>query len=908
MLERLRQHPAEALAIMDQGAPCTYGALRDRAARLAARLPEDGVVAVLVEKSTDWVVAVIACAWRGVAFCPFSPGLPRQRVSDLVERLAPAALLAREDPELGVPCVALADRPGPALAPAPFAPERLAWVIFTSGSGGRPKAVEVPWRFVPTLIEAQLAAIGLEAGERSLFALDVGFDAAQSDLWCALTAGATLVIEPGCETAAGALRALRQREVHYVDLPPALLRRLDPADRPPSLRCVLIGGEVCPAETVRGWAAALRLIVVYGPTEACVCSSLVRATPAWDRPWIGAPLPGVVYRIVDEALREVPDGEVGELLIGGPGLAWGYRGDPDDTRRRFPEVDGRRWHRSGDLVLRESDGYAFVGRKDRQIKLGGRRVGLEEVEAALAAHPAVARAWVTSPPLRAHVEACAPVTAQALQAWAAARLPGWMCPQLRLLDRLPTTSSGKVDGGALARLAWAPTATVALATSAEQTLCALWSEVLGRLILPTDSLQAAGADSVAALELTAAAEHRGFALPPSVWLLEDSVAAALARLGPDPGVRSAALRPQGPLLAARPSPAGAPRRLLLTGATGGLGQALLPALLRRSEARMLCLVRAPDLEAARARLPLQDPRVDALPGDLAAPRLGLDAPTWGRLAHELDGVVHVGARVHLLAELEALWPTNVLGTARVLELFEAGAPKRLHLISSLSVFVASERNHGLALEADTLDDVGRVWGGYAQSKVAAEQLCRSTGLQAMAIHRPGLLVGAGQGDLLPRLLRGLARLGGAPAGGLDLELDLTPVQAAADAIARLVAQDARGTFHLAAPQPASLGQLVEALRAEGHPIEITEDSSFTRRAALARHPDASAAALALCRRLQPEAFAALRSLDLFQATGIRFDMRRAEAALGRPVCAAPDEALLRALVRGALPKEVSEMP
>ncbi|MCB9742155.1 MAG: AMP-binding protein [Alphaproteobacteria bacterium] len=890
ILQRLLKHPDGALALIDRGRPLSYGALRDRAARLAAALPEAGVVLVDLEKSADWVVAVLACAWRGLPFCPLSPASPPERRRQMAQDAQAVAVIAQEDPGLGLPWTGPAAGGAPR-PPAAFDPERLAWLIFTSGSSGAPKAVEVPWRFVPTLVRAQVEAIGLEAGERCLMALDVGFDATQSDLWCALYAGATLVIEEGLEQPERLLACLREREVAYADLPPALLRRLSVSDRPPSLRCVLIGGEVCPAETVRAWAQALRLLVVYGPTECCVCTSLQRADATWDRPWIGQPLPGVRYRVVDEALEPVPEGQPGELLIGGPCVARGYRGAPALSARRFPVLEGERWHRSGDLVVREADGWRFIGRVDRQVKLAGRRVGLAEIEAVLTEHPEVQRAHVrlVEGRLQAFVEGGSP---EVLRAWAAARLPPWMRPQLHLVSRLPTTPSGKVDAAALA----APEA-----EALEGLICALWSEALGRPVGPRDSLSAAGADSVAVLEVAAQAEARGLAAPPALWLGVDSVAEVLARRGADPGRSAASLRAPAPALSARPLPVGPPRRLLVTGATGGLGRALLPRLLARCEAELLCLVRAPDPAAAQARLPLQHPRLTAIPGDLGAPRLGLSPARWAELAEQVDGVVHGGARVHLLAEAEALWPVNVEGSLRALALCAEGAPKRLHLISTLSVFVATDRHTGLALEEDRLSQTRRVWGGYAQSKFAAERACWDSGLAALAVYRPGLLVGGeAQGELLPRLLRGLALLGVAPEGALALELDITPLQEAADALARLIAQDARGGFHLAAPRPATLGDLVEALRAEGVAIELTEDAAFTGRLRAARHPDAAAAALALCRRLDPEAFASLRSLDLFQATGVRFDARRCAEALGGPAIPAPTPERLRALVRAAL--------
>src|SRR5690606_1464903 len=212
---------------------------------------------------------------------------------------------------------------------------------------------------------------------RALFYLSPTFDASVSDIGTALLSGAALCVEPGVRrTPASMMALIRERGVTHLDLPPSVLATLDPGELPASVQTIVIGGEVCPADVVRRWASRVRLVNVYGPTEATICTSLGACDPeTWDRPLIGRPLPGIGYEVVDEALDPVPQGTPGELLIDGVGLARGYLNDPELTRKRFPTLRGRRVYRTGDRVVLHHDGeFEFLGRIDRQIKLHGLRI------------------------------------------------------------------------------------------------------------------------------------------------------------------------------------------------------------------------------------------------------------------------------------------------------------------------------------------------------------------------------------------------------------------------------------------------------------------------------------------------------------------------------------------------------
>lgn len=875
----------DALAVVDGDRALTYAALWAATGERAAQLREAGAgpgerVALALDKSIDWITSAIA-AWRcGAAWMPLDPGLPEKR------RAAMRALARPRITDTGTEFLCF-----PTQGIGRGDSTREAYVIFTSGSSGAPKGVVVTHAGLPSMLAAQVEAFDLRPGDRALWVLSPSFDASVSDVFTALTAGATLFVSRA-RTPEAVLSALHRHAITHVDLPPSLLPHLDPDRAPASLRAVVIGGEVCAEDAVRRWAARVRLVNVYGPTEATVCTSLGVCVP--DRSHgarIGRPLPGVDYHLVE-----------GELWIGGPQVARGYLGD--GPHERFTSLEGARVYRTGDRVERLPDGeYVFLGRIDRQLKLRGRLVAPEEIEAALTEHPEVRAAAVQKRRLGARDALVGffegEASADALRAHLAERLPSWMVPAwLERVVALPRGATGKID---LAALADAPITTARgdeLETPLEAQLAAMFEGALGVPVARDDDFFARGGDSFALVDLVARAAAAGLAVGPELVEAHPTVAGLARALDAEEtstmtlAALRAVARPSAALeaaLARAPRPARPPRVALLTGATGFLGRRLHDALRARG-LRVVSLVRR-DTD-----LP------DVVRGDVSLPGLGLAPETWAALTDAVDVVVHCAATVSLARSFAALRATNLDGTAEALRLaLEAGAS--FHLASTLSVFVSTDRAERPAREDDDLSATREVYGGYAQSKVAAELLVRrAEGAIPITLHRLGLLTGdrataaAPAHDWLSMLVRGLARLGVYPEDAAPaLAFDVTPVDHAAEAMATLVLRArtdrALETFHLCAARPTSLAALVEAMRAEGARLEPAP------REAIARTDRIDAPTrLALSRALGERD--ERRAMDLFQATGARFDRRRADAA--GIVAPSPDPALLRRYVRRML--------
>lgn len=880
LLDRIRGHAAarpEAIAVDEGDRRVTYRALVEMSDGCAARLGPGKVVGLVRPRGAEWIAWVLGSWAAGAVPLPIDPGLPEARRQAYLQAAGARWRVDDAVTELG---------------PAPHRPP-WAWIVFTSGTSGRPKGVCVPHDGVLPMLRDQRAAFEVDATSRCLWALSPGFDASFSDVGVALLAGATVVVDEGLrlDRPASVVRTLRRGRITHADLPPALLAHLDPAAAPDSLRTVVIGGEAPDPAAVRRWTRRCRVVNVYGPTEATVCSSLRVCGPDWDRPDIGATIGGAVYRL-----------EGAELWIGGPGFAAGYL-DPATTAARFVRADGQRWFRTRDRVRRDPDGaLVFVGRLDRQMKRHGQLVAPEEIEAALVAHPAVTRAAVrTAPVLEAFVTG--EVDADGLRAHLQARLPGYMVPgRLVVVPRLPETPNGKVDFAALAADEPAPAASPEAALLAE-----VVAEVLGvPTVDPSQSFAALGGTSLTVLEVAVRCEAAGWPVAPeALWSAPrlDAVAA-----------RPAAGRPMRDLMteasrwasAPMPSPGADPSAgVLVTGATGGLGARVLRALSAAPARPLYALARdgalpaearvAAALDAAGGRGPA---RVHVLAGDLTRDRLGLDEATYARLAAEVGHVVHLAAEVSLAGDWARLVGPNLGGTARLLAFAGQARPKRFTYASTLSVFVGTDRPEGHWRETDDFLTEARVFGGYAQTKVAAEALVRRAAPESQVL-RYGLLVGAGRRHAwFDRTVRGLAALGAAPDPlPADLALDVTDVDWAARATADLVRGPETGAFHLCAPRPTQVAALLDAVEAETGRLERLEPEAFRNRVRAAGTLDAAVAGLALCR-----AFGRLHrqpGLDLFEATGARFDAARARAA-GIPAAPEPTQDELRRHVRAAL--------
>jgi amino acid adenylation domain-containing protein len=446
----------------------------------------------------------LAILETGAAYLPLDPDLPEARLRLLLDDARPSVILTDRTAQTKVPAssatILLADD-----AIAPIAgdgeplvdPDDLAYVLYTSGSTGKPKAVEIRHRSVVNLLAAVRHDLDFGAGDTFLALTTLSFDIAALELFLPLVSGGKLVIarrEEGRDPAR--LAALIERsDCTAIQATPATWRGLLAAGwkGDPDLK-VLCGGEALAPDL----AAALRnrcgsLWNMYGPTETTIWSLRHKVESDEDVIPIGRPLANTRVYIVDENGAPVPDLVPGELLIAGDGLARGYRDDPALTAQKFvtaAELGGERLYRTGDRARYRRDGtIEFLGRSDNQVKIRGFRVGLEEVEGAIAAHPAITACAVgvstdPSAELRLTAYLCGAALRDedipAIRDYLSQTLPAYMVPtSFMILPALPLTPSGKVDRKKLPAPQIVGYAAAEPRDALEADLAALWKNVLG---------------------------------------------------------------------------------------------------------------------------------------------------------------------------------------------------------------------------------------------------------------------------------------------------------------------------------------------------------------------------------------------------------------------------------------------
>ena len=529
--------PERPALVSAAGEVTSYGALSDRARRLAARLRQAGVapgdhVGVSAGKGPGQVEAVLAILLAGAAYVPLAIDHPPAHLARLIERARIRVALG--DGAVALPAPVEVIHLGDYLDVAPLAPlpaiaaDAPAYVLFTSGSTGEPKGVVVSHRAAMNTIDALVERFAIGPDDRGLAVSALDFDLAVFDIFALLSAGGAVVsIDEAARRDAQRWAALvTAHRVTIWQSVPAVLEMLIAAGGDRDLRLALLGGDWVAVDLRARLAPGCRLVALGGATEAAIHSTIEEVTAVpfhWTSIPYGVPLPNVACRVVGPDGRDRPDWVAGELWIGGCSLADGYLGDPARTAAVFVEHDGRRWYRTGDRARYWPDGrIELLGRLDDQIKLRGHRIELGQIESALGRHPAVRQAvavGIGAPPTRIAaavvVDAAAAVDGDTLRGVLLDELPGYMVPDdVVVLDALPLSGQGKIDRRAIARrCAERPAEPPGQPPrgECEETVAALWCELLDVPAVARDvSFFAAGGDSLLATRMTARLAALGY--------------------------------------------------------------------------------------------------------------------------------------------------------------------------------------------------------------------------------------------------------------------------------------------------------------------------------------------------------------------------------------------------------------
>lgn len=564
-IETIAKRWPNTVAVAGHDQELTYAALLDLARSTAKALTSFDVavgepVIIQIDRSARAIAAILAVLMAGAAYVPMDPTYPRARreavLKDCRARLMITAGTGAD--EFGNLSIVDLDEitPEPSedwKSPQP-SPDTPAYIIYTSGSMGRPKGVIVSRSNLAYSTSARQAFYS-EPPKAFLLLSSLSFDSSVAGLFWTLSTGGTLVVaEQRLEQDVERLAALiaRYGVTHLLCLPSLYAVLIDhgDADELASLSHAIVAGEACPSslpDRHRKCLPSTKLINEYGPTESTVwCMAAdITDTPPDVAPSIGRPIPGTVIKLVDHRNRLVPQGVAGELMIGGQGVALGYQGQPVMTAAGFPSLpgdDGGRFYRTGDLAHWRSDGTLdYLGRCDGQIKIRGHRIEVSEIEAAIETVSSDVAAVVAVPNDNQGVRLAAFIERDDVDIDIVTRnlknqLPDVMIPQtIRALSPLPKLPNGKVDRKRLGKLAeaeiepqnsWqyrAPTC------PAEQTLVKIWEKVLKiDQVGTSDDFFALGGDSLASIRIVSLARREGLDVKPTS-VLEFPTIEALVR-------------------------------------------------------------------------------------------------------------------------------------------------------------------------------------------------------------------------------------------------------------------------------------------------------------------------------------------------------------------------------------------
>ncbi|MGI5261100.1 amino acid adenylation domain-containing protein [Streptomyces angustmyceticus] len=571
---RLARVQPDAVAVCDATRRLTYRELDARATDWARGLVDRGAgpgqfVGVCLKRTTDLVVALLAVLKTGAAYVPLDPQAPDERLRFIAEDAGLALVVttlsgfpAAEGTGVLRPAALTATAPesaGTALPPA--GADDPAYVIYTSGTTGRPKGVVVAHRSVRALLDATAPDMGLGADDVWTFFHSAAFDFSVWEIWGCLLTGGRLVVVPHLVTRSPEdFHALVLHEgVTVLSQTPSAFAGFLAVDArtpaAPAPRLIVFGGEAFDPRMLGTWFgrhpdSACRLVNMYGITETTVHVT-ARDVRSWDghaRPrCVGRPLPGWSVSVRDDRGRPLPPGAVGEIWVGGAGLALGYLNRPELTAERFADdpVSGERLYRSGDLGRLRLDGALdHEGRLDEQVKIRGFRIELGEVRSVLADDPGVVDAAVVvegqeDGPAHARLVAYTVLTdgtaVADVRRRSAAVLPDYMVPaELVALPALPLTLNGKLDRAALPAARRPRTAPPGGApatpdgTDPAAAMLTVWRSVLAADVGPDDHFFTAGGNSLLAVRLLEALRRHGFGTVSMRDLYRHPTPAALA--------------------------------------------------------------------------------------------------------------------------------------------------------------------------------------------------------------------------------------------------------------------------------------------------------------------------------------------------------------------------------------------
>lgn len=868
----------------------TYQALNEKANRLAHYLQKLGAgprtrIALCMSRNINLVVALLGILKAGCCYVPLDPKYPINRISTIIQDTGAYITISEHSLKDLITQIGFRNKviyldsdwdkieqeSSHNLTPE-ITQENTAYIIYTSGSTGKPKGIMLKHGNAVNFLTWCSTVFSKEELSRVLASTSINFDISIFEMFLPLTMGGTVVL-------ANNLLEVSEwwdKNITLVNTVPSVMKsllKLEPI-LPSTITTVNLAGEPLEKElanTLYEIPTVRRIYNLYGPSETTTYStiSLVKRS-ASEKVDIGHPIANTQVYIVDDHLNLVPRGCVGELYIGGEGVAAGYLNRTDLTQERFisnpfaktKKQKKNKIYKTGDLTRYRSDSaIEYYGRTDFQVKIHGFRIELGEIEHNLLNHPAIKEAVVLvredtpdDKRLVAYLVLYENVQlSENLRDYLKLSLPDYMAPtHFVILNQFPLSPNGKIDRKKLP----APELQnigkhIAPRTETEKKLADVWGDILNvKEIGIFENFFEIGGHS---LMITQLAYHVRklfnynlsfvqFFSEPTIAVLaslidkkvgKNLVAHTLDLIEEDLR-RARALIPESTDFA----PADKPKAILLTGVTGFLGIHLLQELINQTSATIYCLIRESEGKTLTAIFNehakqnnfgklIDHPRIELLPGDLTKNHLGLSPKGWQQLTKKVDSVYHVAAFVHHLYDYTALRQANVFGTIEILKLASENKAKRIHYVSTLWA-VLDKEDHRLLEKFPEQKPTG-LEDGYCLTKWTSEKILSEAKDRGFLVtfFRPSFILGHSKTGMIPTqnlhillFLKGCLQLGYAPK---DLgKLDSMPVDFVAKTMTKvtLTEKTENKVYNLSDPKAPQLQQVLLWLRDCGFPLKL----------------------------------------------------------------------------------------
>jgi amino acid adenylation domain-containing protein/thioester reductase-like protein len=805
-------------------------------------------VGLYFEKSKEYILALFSLTLGSSSFVPLELISPKERLNYIIndaeiDVIITSLKYSKNDlsklPKK-VKILYIEDLMGVESAiqePTPEAEDEPAYVIYTSGSTGNPKGVEVSYNGLSNVIEQQVDITDMNKSNFFLY-LAISFDASLSDIYCSILSSSNLYINDCIKRdAIGLKNYFNDVKITHSDLPPSLLKLLSPNDFK-TLKSVIIGGEVADYSSVQEYTKQMKVVNVYGPTEATICTSMVVCDENWSKPLIGNELENVGYLICDEkGLKITKDqiGKTGELVITGCQLALGYLNNESMTNSRFKTLFGERSYLTGDLVSYNEDGLIeFKGRVDRQIKYHGYLICLEEIESAVNAIKEIESVSVIFKNKKIYAYYEGNIQEKDIRTLLKNKIPNYMIPSFIINKELPKTVTGKNDGKLLSKQD-SKSDEESIISSIFKDILKLGNDYIDPSLSFTYDLNG---DSLDFVELHIELQQIGLNIQYDYLIEHNSVNDILNYSEKESIVKTYDLVENFNQLEM-------PKNIrkinkqkndiaLITGSTGFLGSKLLEKIIVNYKT-VYCLIRSKTPELAEEKLlsvfknnklelsSNNIKKISFICGDLSEINLGLSHDDYNKISNHVDTVYHCAANVNNILTYSQLFESNVLSTVNIAKFIFDGRDKELHYASTLSVYVSSDTlNNSIIYENPLENDGHRLYSGYAQTKWLSEyylnkinEISNNVFTYRFGLLTPSLKTFISTGEtFLSNTIKDLKEIGSIPNSEIDLSMDITPLEIAVDAMSRISFENVSNIYNISSNYKLTLNKIKVLLNIE----------------------------------------------------------------------------------------------